>query len=206
MKKIILLLIVLIGFGTATIAQDIIITKDGTKIHSTVTEINENDIRYKLFENLSGPTYFMKKTEIASILYENGNVDVFNLDLNTAPAQQIMPNNTNYYTKADYERAMQLRNAGIICFASGIAAGGIGSFLAVMGVFSLNTGTMVVGAILMYACIPTTIVGIVMWPIGQTRMNKINRLNPNGFSLFENEKVQLNLAVGGNSMGLRLNF
>jgi len=51
-----------------------------------------------------------------------------------------------------------------------------------------------------------TVSGIVMWAVGQTRIDRINRFNPNGFSLFENEKIQLNLAVGGNSMGLKLNF
>jgi len=50
MKKVFLFLVVLIGFGIAAIAQDVIITKDGTKINSKVTEVNENDIRYKLFD------------------------------------------------------------------------------------------------------------------------------------------------------------
>jgi hypothetical protein len=53
---------------------------------------------------------------------------------------------------------------------------------------------------------PVMIAGIVMWPIGQSRMNKINRAYPNGFSLFQNEKMQLNMALGGNNVGLRLNF
>ena len=85
MKKVFLFLLVLIGFGISAIAQDVIITKDGTKINSSVIEVNENDIRYKIFDNLSGPTYFLKKSEIASILYENGHVDVFNMSTSTPP-------------------------------------------------------------------------------------------------------------------------
>ena len=53
---------------------------------------------------------------------------------------------------------------------------------------------------------PITAAGIVMWAVGQYRMDMIRRINPNGFSLFENEKIQLNLAAGGNYMGLKLNF
>jgi len=144
----------------------------------------------------------MRKHEIATIIYEGGQVDVFNLDMNTAPMQQVLPNNTIYYTQIDYERAKQLRNVGIGLFAGGVGAGVLGYILMVTGAWNLNVGTMAVGAVLFYVSIPVTVAGIVMWPIGQTRMNRINRLSPNGFSLFENEKVQLNLA--GN--GLRLNF
>jgi len=146
----------------------------------------------------------MRKHEIATIIYEGGQVDVFNLDMNTAPMQQVLPNNTIYYTQADYEKAKRLRNAGIGCFAGGLAASTLGYILIFTGMWGdFYYGIpFLAGAILVYAGIPTTIAGIVMWPVGQTRMNIINRWNPNGFSLFENEKVQLNLA--GN--GLRLNF
>jgi len=62
----------------------------------------------------------------------------------------------------------------------------------------------------LYAGIPLAVVGlglsvpgIVLWAVGQNRMN---RINADGFSLFENEKIQLNLSVGGNNVGLKLNF
>ena len=42
-----------------------------------------------------------------------------------------------------------------------------------------------------------------MWAVGQTQMNRINQ---HGYSLFESEKMQLNLAISGNRMGLKLNF
>ncbi|MCL2436064.1 MAG: hypothetical protein FWD09_08035 [Lentimicrobiaceae bacterium] len=201
MKKIVLALL-FVFITSFAFAQDVIITKEGNKIESKVLEINEFDIKYKSFENLDGPVYTMKKTEIATIMYEGGQVDVFNLDMNTAPVQQVTPNNTIYYTQADYEKAKRLRDAGIGCFVGGMAAGTIGCILIVAGAWSLNGFPILAGGVLLYASIPVTIAGIVMWPVGQSRMNTIRRFNPNGFSLFENEKVQLNLA--GN--GLRLNF
>ena len=68
-----------------------IITTEGEKINSKVIEVKENDISYKLFDNPSGPTYFLKKSEIASILYENGHVDVFKIS-----------QSQNYYNSFQY--------------------------------------------------------------------------------------------------------
>jgi len=199
MKKIVLVLLS-VFITSFLFAQDIIITKEGNKIESKILEINEYEIKYKNFANLNGPVYAIKKSGIVTIIYENGQVDVFNIDMSAAPARQITPN--KIYTKADYESAKNLRNAGIGLFAGGVAAGFLGIFIGVAGAGNLNYSAMGVGSFLTWVSIPITISGIIIWPVGQTRMNRINRLNPNGFSLFENEKVQLNLA--GN--GLRLNF
>ena len=219
MKKNILLLFALIGFGTAVMAQDLIITKDKAKIYATVTEVNENDIRYKLFDNPSGPVYFLKKSEIASILYENGYVDVFNI--NTSVPPQFGSYYPYYqYTQYDFKNAKGLRNAGIALFSTGMA------FTFPMGLSLLLAPTykryddywgsyryrdyddnqQAAGVAFLCMGPPITIVGIIMWSVGQYRMDMIRRFNPNGFSLFENQKVQLNLAVGSNSMGLKLNF
>lgn len=88
MKKILLVLLAVLITSSA-FAQDIIVTNDGKKINSKVTEINENDIRYKDFENLEGPAYTLKKSEIASILYENGQVEIFNLNTASVPPPLI---------------------------------------------------------------------------------------------------------------------
>jgi hypothetical protein len=57
-------------------AQDVIITRDAKKINAKVTEVNPGDIKYKKFDNPDGPTYTLPKNQIASILYQNGMVDV----------------------------------------------------------------------------------------------------------------------------------
>ena len=51
MKKISLLIIAL-WLSLGCFAQDVIVTKDGKKINAKVTEIHENAILYKKFENL----------------------------------------------------------------------------------------------------------------------------------------------------------
>jgi hypothetical protein len=210
MKKIILLLVVLIGFGISAIAQDIIITKDATKINSQVIEVNENDIRYKLFDNPNGPIYFLKKSEIASILYENGHVDVFKMPI---PQTYYYP---YQYTKSDLKNSKNLRNAGIVLFSAGMAFTfpiGLSLIFADQRYYNpyskhyyYNDNQLIAGLCFIGIGPALTVSGIVMWAVGQTRMDRIRRFNPNGFSLFENEKVQLNLAIGGNTMGLKLNF
>jgi len=65
--------------GMASIfAQDIIIKKNGDEIKSLVQEIGTEYVKYKKFDNQTGPTYNMAKTEIFMIKYENGTKDVFN--------------------------------------------------------------------------------------------------------------------------------
>ena len=52
-------------------AQDVIVKKDGSTVMSKVLEVNQDDIKYKKYSNLDGPTYTIYKKEIASINYEN---------------------------------------------------------------------------------------------------------------------------------------
>ena len=75
-KKVIIIGLVLTANLTAY-SQDIIITKKAEKITAKVTEIEENTVKYKKYEYQDGPTYTIKKTDIASIVYDNGSVEVF---------------------------------------------------------------------------------------------------------------------------------
>jgi len=77
MKKIITIIIIVIaGFNAK--GQDIILTKDGQKIEAKIEEIGIKTVKYKKYNNQSGTSYLIKKNDIASILYENGDYDVFN--------------------------------------------------------------------------------------------------------------------------------
>jgi len=207
--KQILLAIIAIQISLISLAQDVIVTKEGKKINSKVTEIGENEIKYKNFENLDGPVYTMKKSNISTILYENGQVDVFSIDMGSSPSAPTVTNNTIYYTQTDYINAKKLRNAGVGCFVGGLGLTLTGLIMVgtVVSNGRVSLDRAVVGSFLFCVVGPcVTVAGIVMWPIGQTQMNTIKRLNSNGVSLFANEKVQLNLALGGNNMGLKLHF
>jgi hypothetical protein len=65
-----------VSFASA-FAQDVIVTKDSKRIEAKVTEVNEDYIKYKDFDNQDGPVYTLAKNRIATILYQNGKVEVF---------------------------------------------------------------------------------------------------------------------------------
>ena len=58
-------------------AADIITLKNGDDIQTLVQEIDDVNVKYKKFDNPSGPSYTLKKSEIFMITYANGNKDVF---------------------------------------------------------------------------------------------------------------------------------
>ncbi|HON19858.1 MAG TPA: hypothetical protein PLW70_00780 [Bacteroidales bacterium] len=58
-------------------AQDVITLKNGDEIQAKVTEVMQDQIKYKRFDNLDGPVYFLNKSEIFMIKYQNGQKDVF---------------------------------------------------------------------------------------------------------------------------------
>jgi TM2 domain-containing membrane protein YozV len=65
-------------FELNTMAQDMITLKSGDEITALVQEIGTDDVKYKKWNNQTGPTYTLKKAEIFMIKYKNGEKDVFN--------------------------------------------------------------------------------------------------------------------------------
>jgi hypothetical protein len=65
------------SFWVICVAQDIIVTTDAQKIEAKVIEVNTDDIKYYDFNNLDGPIYVISKSEVISIVYSNGYVELF---------------------------------------------------------------------------------------------------------------------------------
>lgn len=59
------------------LAQDQLFKKDNTKFEVKVLEINETEVKYKLFNYQDGPTIIINKKDVALIIYQNGNHEVF---------------------------------------------------------------------------------------------------------------------------------
>lgn len=70
MKQLTILPLLLLSLSG--ISQDLISKKDGTVLKVKVTEVTDEAIKYKKFENLDGPTYTLETGKIAKIKYENG--------------------------------------------------------------------------------------------------------------------------------------
>ncbi|MFL0353009.1 hypothetical protein [Xanthomarina sp. GH4-25] len=86
MKKITLL--VFFVFSLSISAQDLIITSTNEEISAKVEEIHIETISYKKFNNLSGPTYHIEKTDVTKIIFENGDVDTFESDSNNTTSEE----------------------------------------------------------------------------------------------------------------------
>lgn len=76
MKKILLLTGFLLS-ALSTYAQDVIVKKDGSTIVSRVEKITSDEVTYKKYSNLNGPSYTIGVKEIKAINYENGTSDTF---------------------------------------------------------------------------------------------------------------------------------
>jgi len=67
----------LMVFTFACFAQDVIVTRDSKKIEARVTEISVDMVKYRMFDNLDGPVYSLPKSNIVSIVFQNGLVETF---------------------------------------------------------------------------------------------------------------------------------
>ena len=55
-------------------SQDLIVTKQDKTIKAKIEEVSDAEIRYKEFENPTGPTFVVKTTDISTVVYSNGTV------------------------------------------------------------------------------------------------------------------------------------
>jgi len=85
MKKI-LFILVFVSITGFFKAQDQLFKKDNTKLLVKITEISPEEVKYKLQNNLTGPTYVVSKTEVSLIIYENGQHEVINIAPAPLPA------------------------------------------------------------------------------------------------------------------------
>ena len=72
MKTILLLIYVLVGFTTISMAQDTIVKKSGTLVICNIQSETADLIKYKNFGHPEGAVYSVWKYQVASIKYQNG--------------------------------------------------------------------------------------------------------------------------------------
>ena len=88
-----------ISFSTIGYAQDQLLKKDNSKIEVKILEINQKEIKYKLFTYQDGPTIIIAKKEVALIIYQNGLHEIINATPEIAVAEQpvVVYNNSYSY-------------------------------------------------------------------------------------------------------------
>ena len=73
------------------ISQDQLFKKDNAKLEVKILEINQTEIKYKMFNYLDGPTIIISKSEVALIIYQNGTHEA----IITKPEPNIIYENQN---------------------------------------------------------------------------------------------------------------
>ena len=106
MKKIILSLTVTILTFSFCFSQDIITKKSGEDIQAKVIEVTTSEIKYKKFDNQTGPILTISTMELLMIRYENGSKDIFTTPQNPVGQIQIVGTDSAYFTKRGREDAI----------------------------------------------------------------------------------------------------
>ena len=150
-------------------AQDIIITKEGKKIDAVVLEIELDVVKYKYFDNQIGPTISIRKSDIASIVYQNGSVEVFNSQtptptphneysselktefdrIGTDDELMLIFFQKNNFIKQynDFESACKMRKSGKTLLGVGLGFSSTGLIIMLMGIIDVNNGNANIGGV-----------------------------------------------------------
>ena len=106
LRRVVAVAICLAGSMTM-FAQDIIIRNNGAEIQAIVSEVGVDYIRYKRFDNQTGPTYRLNKSEISMIRYEDGSRDVFGNVSRSNEGRQQAPTYQRNYDRNNYGYSRQ---------------------------------------------------------------------------------------------------
>ncbi len=77
MKKTLFFGIVFVLISLICKSQDIIVKTSGDEIRAKVTDIEIETVKFKMSDNINGPTYTLPKSDVFMIKYENGTKNVF---------------------------------------------------------------------------------------------------------------------------------
>jgi len=225
-KKVLFLALCIIAISCNCLAQDIIVTKDARKINAKVTEVNVDNIRYKNFDNQDGPVYTLLKSDIASIVYQNGQVDTFSSESpkpatsNQMPRQTVTANNrTQIESSGNLLTDMQTYSpalysqyrSGKKTSTTGLIFTGIGGAASITGVIILaacsdnpeavtgGSATIVIGSLCLTAGIPFLIVG------GSKKSRAIGTFNRQ-YQLSQSASPHFQFNVYSNRVGLAYVF
>lgn len=139
MKKM-LLSVCLLLCGWQVSAQDVITKTNAEELKAKIVTISDDQIEYKKWENLDGPTYTISPKEVFTIKYQNGTKDIFTTlksqadSYAAAPGQQRSQylGNSDFrsrnagYTPSRYDYP---RYEGQIAFAYGLGVGQISKLI-----------------------------------------------------------------------------
>ncbi len=99
-----ILAVLLVVLSHNLIAQDTIVKKNDVLIAAKVIEVHEDEIHYKKFINLDGPTYILETTKITRIIYQNGEVETYDVQ----PSSAISPSGWQKQSEQTYTESIEI--------------------------------------------------------------------------------------------------
>lgn len=175
MKKLALLLLVL--FSQNYFCQDTIYKRVGGAYAAKIIEVNEANVKYNRWDNLTGPVYIENKYDIALIKYANGQIDTFKVVASAVNPITVTPmvvqgaptKVPGYYPLEKYGRAF-LNNGSRVSKSRALkimkhfaAEKGDNELDNALGKVSLNQGLYTGTSI---AAIPCLVVGALITSVG----------------------------------------
>lgn len=107
-------------FSLSIMAQDVIVTSNNEEIPAKVEEIHIETISYKKPDNLTGPSYHIKKSEVSKIIFENGTVETFDVkpteDKSEISYEETQAFLIEYISKYCYDDNAYLKNKYVAKF------------------------------------------------------------------------------------------
>lgn len=209
-------------------AQDVIFKRDGSIIESTIVERNEHDLRYRRFNYSDGPLFQVNLCDLDSIIYANGDVEIFVLESEIEPPLIKDSKNHYYYhgtrittkemvnllaTKcpdayAEYKSNLHdeiwgacLTGASIIMLGFGLACPF--RYYTSDGYYSYSYTTMGNSLLTTFGSI-FAVIGIPLWTVGS--INRQNSYNLYNEYCKTQELVNFTIQRSENGIGLALNF
>jgi hypothetical protein len=100
-------LLLMVAFGTFSglAAQDIIYRIDGTEIKAKVIEITTDAIKYRNFDQPTGPVRNILLTDVFMIIYEDGTKEVFKKPADKQPGEDDLPQQPGEGDKGSPEKS-----------------------------------------------------------------------------------------------------
>jgi len=90
--------------------NDIIILRDNTKLEVIIQEVQDQNVRYKKITDQEGPVFSVKKSDILSILYGNGETEDFEEKSQVYFDEIASPPSVTSYKKTEPEPSLPIQN------------------------------------------------------------------------------------------------
>jgi hypothetical protein len=92
--------------GLNVFCQDVITTKNGKEIEAKIEEIGIKEVRYRRYDNLTGPIFVLDKNDIAKIRYANGTTDNYTPVLTEQKPTFTVTDTLKNSTTLDYQKGL----------------------------------------------------------------------------------------------------